>query len=247
MSGPPPGVRTTPPPDTEATRVVLIRHGESACNVAGVVGGHTGCTGLSPRGRLEASALCTRLLETSELAGTDGLYASVLARARETASIIAPGVGGQLAATDCDLCELHPGDADGLSWDEFRTTYGEPDWDEDPDALVAPGGESWTGFVTRASAAVERLAHAHQGGLVVVVCHGGVIEATMLRFLPVAAHRGRLRLPTDYTSLTEWELGPFGWRLVRYNDAAHLRVLDRESRGRQQAQAPQPVQAPQQA
>ena len=233
MSGPPLGIRTVPtraaagPADTEApTRVVLVRHGEAECNIAGVVGGRLGCSGLTERGRHEAGALRTRLLETGELAAAEAVYASVLARARETAAIIAPGVGsGGGPRTDCDLCELHPGEADGLSWDEFRLRYGEPDWDHDPDALVAPGGESWTGFVRRASSAVARLADAHRGALVVAVCHAGVIEATLLGFLPVAVHQGRLRLPTQHTSLTEWELGPFGWRLVRYNDAAHLHSI----------------------
>ena len=207
-----------------STRLVLIRHGEAACNLAGVVGGPIGCTGLSPAGRLQAQALCTRLLETQELAGADAVYTSVLARARETADIVAPAVGAQRArVADCELCELHPGEADGLSWDEFRRRYGEPDFDADPDALVAPGGESWTGFVRRASEAVARIAAAHPGGLVVAVCHAGVVEATMIAFLPVAPHRGRLRLPTEHTSLTEWERDARGWRLVRYNDAAHLR------------------------
>lgn len=226
MTGTPRGLRTAPPATTGTTRVVLVRHGEAECNVAGVVGGRSGCTGLSPRGRREAAALCTRLLETGELAGADALYASVLARAIETATIIAPGVGHGLGLrTDCGLCELHPGEADGLGWDEFRHRYGEPDWDEDPDAVVAPGGESWTGFVRRAAAAVADTARAHPGGLVVVACHAGVVESTLLTFLPVALHRGRLRLPTEHTSMTEWELGPFGWRLVRFNDAAHLRTL----------------------
>ena len=43
------------------TRVVVIRHGESACNVAGVVGGHTGCSGLSPVGQMQAEKLRDRL------------------------------------------------------------------------------------------------------------------------------------------------------------------------------------------
>jgi probable phosphoglycerate mutase len=163
-----------------------------------------------------------------ELAGADALYTSVLARSIETASIIAPGLAPHPApVADCDLCELHPGEADGLSWEEFRVRYGEPDWDADPDSAVAPGGESWTGFVRRASDAVARATQAHPGGLVVVVCHAGVIESTLLSFLPVAVHRGRLRLPTQHTSLTEWELGPLGWRLMRYNDAAHLHTVAR--------------------
>jgi len=223
--GAPRGVRTVPPPTADVTRVVLIRHGEATCNVSGVVGGHVGCSGLSPIGRSQAEALCTRLIETGELADAGALYASVLARALETGGIIARSIGdGSAPVGDCDLCELHPGEADGLTWDEFRLRYGEPDFDVDPDTEVAPGGESWSSFVARASDAVTRVAEAHRGQLVVIVCHAGVIESTLLAFLPVAAGRGRLGLPTEHTSLTEWERGDGVWRLVRYNDAAHLRA-----------------------
>jgi probable phosphoglycerate mutase len=225
-TGPPRGVTTIPTRAPGRTRVVLIRHGEAICNVSGIVGGHAGCTGLSPLGRRQADALRARLVHSGELAGAAALYASVLARALETGGIASVGIGdGTAPVGDCDLCELHPGEADGLTWDEFRVRYGEPDFDADPDSVVAPGGESWRSFVARASQAVTRLAQAHRGELVVVVCHAGVIESTMLAFLPVAPERGRLRLPTEHTSLTEWELDDEGWRLVRYNDAAHLRAM----------------------
>jgi broad specificity phosphatase PhoE len=165
-------------------------------------------------------------VETGELAGAGALYASVLPRAIETAAIAGAGVGdGTVAVADCGLCELHPGEADGLTWDEFRARYGEPDFDADPDSVVAPGGESWSSFVARASGAVRRLSEAHRGELVVLVCHAGVIESTLLAFLPLAPGSGRLRLPTEHTSLTEWERGERGWRLVRYNDAAHLATI----------------------
>jgi len=224
--GAPPGVRTVPEATAEVTRVVLVRHGEATCNVRGVVGGREGCTGLTATGRRQAEALRTRLLETGELVQASALYASVLPRALETGGIVAGGIGdGTAPVGDCDLCELHPGEADGLTWDEFRLRYGEPDFDADPDTEVAPGGESWSSFVTRASEAVTRIAEAHRGELVVIVCHAGVIESTLLAFLPVAKERGRLGLPTEHTSLTEWERGEGRWRLVRYNDAAHVRAL----------------------
>ena len=57
---------------------------------------------------------------------------------------------------ECDLCELHPGEADGLGWQEVVDRFGVPEWDTDPDTLIAPGGESWTAFVRRPSAAVRR-------------------------------------------------------------------------------------------
>jgi 2,3-bisphosphoglycerate-dependent phosphoglycerate mutase len=208
------------------TRVVLIRHGESACNVAGVVGGHKGCSGLSDEGRRQAQALRDRLAATRELASADALYSSVLERAVETARIISPAVAdGTLAPISrCGLCELHPGEGDGLAWAEFEELYGEPNWFTDPSRPIAPGGESWAVFTERVAGELRSVAEAHSGGLVVVACHGGVVEASMQSFLPFGDvfPRPRLRLPTAYTSLTEWEIDESGWRLVRYNDVAHL-------------------------
>jgi probable phosphoglycerate mutase len=190
--------------------------------VAGVVGGLAGCTGLSPTGVKEAEALRDRLVDSGELAAATAVYASILPRALETAAIAAPGLRGMVAVADCELCELHPGEADGLTWVEFADRYGGPDWDRDPDAVLAPGGESWTGFVRRVSTVLTATAARHRGELVVIFCHGGVVEASMEAFFPVAPGRGRLRLRTAHTSLTEWELGPDGWLLLCYNDAAHV-------------------------
>ena len=225
MSTVPASLRMVPPVSEGSTRVVLVRHGEAVCNVSGVVGGVRGCTGLSPVGRHQAEALRRRLAETGTLAGARALYASVLPRALETAAVIAPAVGGGRldVQADCGLCELHPGEGDGLSWSAFVERFGEPDWDADPTTVLAPGGESWRGFVDRAASALVELADRHRGAEVVVVCHAGVIEAAMLRFVAGSAD-GRLRLRTAHTSLTEFECeGPQGpWRLLRYNDAAHL-------------------------
>ncbi len=127
------------------TRIVLVRHGESACNVAGIVGGHNGCTGLTTTGVVQAEMLRDRLIATGELSHAEALYSSVLLRAVETARIIAPGVGDANLRVEerCDLCELHPGEGDGLSWAKFTELYGEPDLDANPSSPVAPGGESW--------------------------------------------------------------------------------------------------------
>ena len=220
----PAGVRTVVPSAPGATRLVLVRHGEAVCNVTGVVGGQRGCTGLSPTGWEQANALYRRLAETGALAGASALYSSVLPRALDTAATIAPAIGnGALeVVADCDLCELHPGEGDGLTWEEFVARFGEPPWADDPDVPLSPGGESWSAFVRRAGDALERVAQRHPGELVVVVCHAGVIESALLRFMPVETG-ARLRLRTEHTSLTEFEADSDGaWRLLRYNDAAHL-------------------------
>jgi probable phosphoglycerate mutase len=222
---PPKGIRTMPAPTETATRMFLIRHGEAVCNVAGVVGGPKGCTGLTPRGVIQVGKLRDRLLATGETAEATALYASILPRATQTAALIAPAVGdGKTGVvTDCGLCELHPGLADGLTWDGYTALYQDPDWDLEPEKVVAPGGESWTGFTERASSVLVALADRHPGEVVVVSCHAGIIEASMIAFL-TTGERHRLGLRTEHTSITEWERSNGQWRLARYNDSSHLVV-----------------------
>jgi broad specificity phosphatase PhoE len=221
---PPAGIATVPAASRgpALTRIVLVRHGEAVCNVSGVCGGEKGCAGLTETGRAQVDALRDSLAASGELAGCDALYASVLARARQTAEILAPVLIGPDAPvrSRCDLCELHPGEADGLSWSEFDERFGAPDWDVDPSVPIAPGGESWTGFVRRVSVALDELAAAHRGGLVVVACHAGVVEASLLAKLPVAGglDGARLQLRTQHASMTTWEVEGDRWRLFTYND-----------------------------
>jgi probable phosphoglycerate mutase len=213
------------------TRLVLIRHGESRSTVDQVVGGHEGCTGLSDRGRRQAEALASRLQDTGELSDASVLLTSILPRAIETAEIIAPALGGLVAKQDCDLCEIHPGEADGLTWEEFRSRY-MPEGPRDPYRVWSPGGESWANFMARVGTTLGEVAKRHAGETVVVVCHGGVIEGAFSAF-----GNQPLRRPFDVslenTSITEWRWGdqaplpgrPPGevrWKLVRFNDAAHL-------------------------
>jgi len=222
---PPPGVRTTSPRRNGVTRVVLVRHGEAVCNVEGVIGGIRGCTGLTANGAYQARLLADRLGRTGELAGVGALYASVLPRAVETAEILAPALdlwreGPPLeVVSDDGLSELRPGAADGLTWGEYASRFPEPDWDADPTQLLAPGGESWAGFVERAAAAVRAIADSHPGELVVMACHAGIVEATVLRFLPADRKTIRLGLRTEHASLTVWERFAGRWSLRRYNDA----------------------------
>ncbi len=210
---------------SEPTTVVLVRHGESQVTVDQVVGGHGGCAGLSARGRLQAETLGQRHLASGMLRGASALYASVLPRAVETAQLIAPAVGsGRLEVEErCELCELHVSEGDGLTWPEFVRVYGQPPWDSDPSVPLSPGSESWSSFVERASAGLQAVADRHPRELVVVSCHGGVIEASFSAWggLPRAAPGSFLR--PENTGLTIWSrVDGRPWRLDRYNDCAHL-------------------------
>jgi probable phosphoglycerate mutase len=221
------------PSTASATTIVLVRHGEAVCNVSGVCGGPIGCTGLTDRGRAQVAVLRDRLTETGELAGADVLYASILPRAVETAAILAPalaavGAGGAMGTPpavveECGFCELHPGEADGFDWSEFSRRFGNPDWDTDPGRPIAPGGESWTGFVRRVADTLDAVASRHPGELVVVACHAGVVEASLLAKTPVVdgLDGARMQLRTQHASLTTWEIDGAAWKLLGYNDGSH--------------------------
>lgn len=203
------------------TRLVLIRHGEARCNAEGVVGGSRGDGGLTDLGRAQADALARRLTSTRELDDATALYTSILGRSIETARVIAPGLPDLVAVQDCDLCELHPGAADGLTWTELAQTYGVADWSVEPAAPFSPGGESWLEFYERCERALARLIARHPGERVVAVVHGGVIEQAM-KILNGSDPRERLGLRTEHCSLTEIEFDGTRRRLLRYNDVAPL-------------------------
>jgi probable phosphoglycerate mutase len=207
-------------------RLVLVRHGDAFAGFQGVIGGHVGCAGLTPRGREQAVALRDHLARTGRVRA-DVLLTSRLPRAIETASIIAPGLGLDIASRDCDLCEVHTGDADGLTWTDYAGRYGSFDMEAEPDRLFAPAGESWNGFHARVGTMLDRVARDHEGRTVVAVCHAGVIMASLRVLLGMPGPGAGARLRPTHTGLTEWEHDPSidGWTLRCFNDAGHLLAL----------------------
>ena len=180
-------------------RLLLIRHAEPQANVAGIVAGPKGCTGLTERGRDQAEALAERL-RTEATQVVDFLYASILQRAAETAEIIRPVLGASHVIRDCEFCELHPGECDGLTWEEQVRLYGPGD-SRSPDEPISPGGESLRAFDQRVRGALERLMQNHPQDSVALVCHGGLISAAVLPPGHSGPGRGEHLLPQPWLYL----------------------------------------------
>lgn len=219
------------------TRLVLIRHGQSQVQLDGIVGGSKGCRGLSASGVRQAEALRDRLARTGELAGAHALLASGLPRARETAEIIAPAFDHLEVVVDDDLRELDPGEeADGITWEDFERRYRGEGFVWSPYEPMAPGAESWAVFQERVARTLHRLSRAYAGRTVVAACHGGIVDGSMIAFLGLPFLGASTELQSSNAGITEWRLDrrddrasprhPPKWRLVRYNDAAHLAGLD---------------------
>lgn len=204
----------------QATRIVLIRHGETTWNRATRIQGHTDIP-LSELGHAQAARLAEALAEEP----LSAVYASDLSRARQTAEALAR-VQGLTVRFDAALRERAFGRFEGLSWDEISQACPEDAarWRRrEPDFAVG-GGESLNAFSARCLGAARRAAEAHPGQTIAVVAHGGVLDCL---------YRAATRIALD--APRSWQLGNAtinrllataeGFTLVGWNDDRHLAEL----------------------
>lgn len=201
----------------ESTRVLAIRHGETAWNVDSRIQGQLdiplNATGIWQARRL-ASAMAGEAI--------DAVYSSDLSRARETARGIAEAVGVPLVL-DVGLRERGFGTFEGRTFKEIEQELPEQSlrWrHREPD--FAPGdGESLNVFYARVVSTATRLAEAHPGQTVVMVAHGGVLDC-----LYRAATRIELQAPRTWqlgnTSVNRLLYTAGGFSLIGWSDRSHL-------------------------
>jgi broad specificity phosphatase PhoE len=208
-----------------ATDLYLVRHGEAFSNVEPVIAGVRSDRGLTHLGHRQASLLEARL--RADPLEADVLYVSTLRRATETGDYVARALGLPVRATE-GLQELRPGDADGLTIEEWRTRSDRDVPPRDPFQPFSPGGESWAAFLLRAQLTLTDLVAHHPGQRVVAVCHAGVLEASFCLAFGLGPTARRVQVAPAHTSITHWRhshhrsRGPDEWTLMGFNDAGHL-------------------------
>ena len=202
----------------DATRVLLVRHGETDWNVLTRLQGHTDIP-LNEAGRRQAS----RLRQALQGEPLDAVYSSDLLRAWDTAQAVADATGAPLQAEPA-LRERAFGEFEGLTYEELETRWPEQArrWRlRDPD-FAPGGGENLIDFHARCLGAAERLAAAHRGGSIALVAHGGVLDS-----LYRAATRLSLDAPRSWrmanASINRLLHSASGFTLVGWDDDAHLR------------------------
>jgi len=150
------------------TELLLVRHGETDWNVEHRVQGHTDRP-LNETGLAQARALAAELADEH----IDAIYASDLARARDTAHAIAEPRGLAVAVLP-SLREKNFGTWEGLRDDEIRERF--------PEAESGPWGDAETTeeLAARVLGALGEIAEQHPEGRVLVVTHGGPLRAVLL-------------------------------------------------------------------
>jgi probable phosphoglycerate mutase len=205
------------------TEIFLIRHGETAWNAERRLQGHLDIP-LNKEGERQAAALAQALSGEA----VDMIISSDLSRAASTARAVAERHGLPLH-TDASLRERCFGAFEGLLYDELEAHF--PDayaqWKvRDPHARYPDGerrAETFAEFARRAVEAVSRIAEMHRGKRIVVVSHGGVLDAVYR-----AAHGMDITAPRTFDVLNA-SINHIRWdgerlEVLRWSDNAHLDV-----------------------
>ena len=202
---------------SQATRIIAIRHGETAWNLDTRIQGHLDIP-LSAVGHRQAERLAAALSDEPLAA----IYASDLTRARQTAHYLGQAHGVAVTPEPA-LRERGFGNFEGKTFSEIEALLPEQSlrWRRRDPEFAPAGGESLLALRSRVVAAAERLAAQHPGELIALIGHGGVMDVL---------YRAATRL--DIQAPRTWALGnaainrllwtPEGFALVGWADTQHL-------------------------
>jgi broad specificity phosphatase PhoE len=200
------------------TRIFLIRHGATVLSAEDRFAGSTDVE-LSDEGRTQARLLAERLADQKIAA----VYASPLARTRETAGFLATATGRSIGL-DAGLREIAHGRWEGMTRPEVEKTYPEEyaAWEEDPFTFAPEGGESGVSVMARALPALRKVVESHPDQSVAVISHKATIRLLLCALLGIDARGYRDRLDQAPACLNVIDFkSPVRARLMLYNDTSH--------------------------
>ena len=200
------------------TRILAIRHGETAWNVDTRIQGHLDIP-LNDNGLRQARRVARALASRETI---HAVYSSDLQRAHDTARAIAEASRAPLTL-HTGLRERCFGLFEGKTWAEIETTWPEESarWRKREPAWAPQGGESLLQMRERVTQALHELMREHVDQQIVLVAHGGVLDQLY-----------RLATGIDLQAPRTWQLGntavnrllwtPQGISLVGWSDNSHL-------------------------
>ena len=211
-------------PNPNRRTIIMVRHGETQGNIEGKSQGHFDAP-LTDKGVRQAKALAERLANTD----FNAVYSSDLQRAVHTAEAIINNRSDIEIRRRPELRELHYGTYENTPWLSHR--------DEDPaffklriewkTRAIAkyPGGESPTDLWQRVGDFANELVANHpEKATILVVAHGGSLQALLAHFLALSI-TDQWRFSFDNTSVSiikEHAMAPHVWQAKLFNDTSHL-------------------------
>lgn len=190
------------------TLLYLVRHGETDWNRARRIQGSTDIP-LNATGRAQAASTGLLLARRQ----WDGIFASPLSRAFETASIIAGETQlGEPQAIDA-IVERNYGTAEGMTGSQIDRMF--------PPGTEVPGRETREEVANRVLPALLRLADDHPDQSLIVVSHGGVIRSILS-----AVHPESSREPIRNGSIHSFRHDDGELTLIAFDDPIEIESLE---------------------
>ena len=201
----------------DCTRLVAIRHGQTAWNAEWRLQGQTDIA-LDALGRQQAA----RLADALRHEGLAAVVSSDLGRALETAQALA-GPLGLPVVIDAGLRERSFGILEGCTRTDIDARW--PDlarrwFAREPD-FAPEGGETLIDLRRRCLAAVQRQVQAHAGQAIALVSHGGVLDCLYRAATGLALQVPR-SWPMRNAAINRLLHSGQGLSLVGWDDHAHL-------------------------
>jgi 2,3-bisphosphoglycerate-dependent phosphoglycerate mutase len=199
------------------TVLTLVRHGETEWNAAGRIQGHLDIP-LSATGLAQAAAIGRRLGGEA----FDAILSSDLERALQTARPIVR-LPEQTILRDARLRERHLGVLQGLTGEEaaIRQPHAWGAFKARSPEAALEGGETLVEFSQRVVGVIEELLRVHAGSRLLLVTHGGVLDAAYRHVtgMPLSALRN---FPIFNTSVNVLRHRGGVWTIESWGDVSHL-------------------------
>ncbi|GHB63461.1 phosphatase [Streptomyces xanthochromogenes] len=217
--------------------LILVRHGRSTANTAGVLAGWTPGVALDERGNAQAAALPARLAGVPLAA----VVTSPLQRCRETVQPLLDARPGLPLHPEDLIGECHYGDWSGRKLAELSTEPLMEVVQQHPSNAAFPGGESMRAMQARAVGAVrdwnERIETEHGPDAVYAMCsHGDIIKSVVADALGMHLDLFQ-RISVEPCSLTVIRYTRLRPYLVRLGDTGDLAsLMPREQPAEEQAE-----------
>jgi broad specificity phosphatase PhoE len=202
----------------------LVRHGENPANITREFSHRLVDYSLTPRG-VEQSRQTAEYFARLPISA---VYASPLKRASETAEIIAARLALPVLVRE-EFREVNVGDFEGReptdeAWAAHDRIF--EAWFAGEYDLYFPGGENLRGLHERMRRGIRDVVARRDGEQVVIVCHGGILLASVADLCPEVDVAPLASLPIPNCAITAIEMTAEGdtlhGRLLAWAAADHL-------------------------
>ena len=206
----------------EPRLLFLIRHGRSdfdSTDMVETVRGRQWDPPLGEEGRLQADLLSRRL---ALMPAPAAVYCSTFRRARETIAPYAVSTGCAVTYLE-ELGEAFIGRWEGMSFEEIMRDDAEMlHLFRNQEAMWrrAPGAEPLPALQERATTTIEAILGRHDRGNVIIVAHGGIINAYVAPLLGL--HDREMFFLPDNTSINTIVVERDRWSVRFLSDVRHL-------------------------